>query len=438
MKALQYLLPLALLWVVGAAAAEPPGVSPADAQAEARLEIQAILASPTIGLADLFRLAEMTNPNLALARREVEARAGRLRQVGLYPNPELSLAVDERSVDDPSFHKQKVELSQTLPLGGRRGAAVGAVRAEVDQANEMALGARRAALKRVHRWWADQIHYRELAAALDALTVAAEGTLHIAQMRFEAKAAPESHVTRALLEVYDLGVARLAFATERERSAATARTLFGGMDVPADRLGGGIDKGALPWDWNQADVTGDQARHPALQAARLGIEAAQARLATAQKERIPDLNLFVAYGRARPDDGNFVEGGISFDLPLFDRNQGRVAETTSRLAMAHHAEQIAVHEYDAALIAARSTHRNTQAQLIQLVENITPSAERALDQAQEGYRSGRLMFLELVDAQRTLTDVRLRTLDLRRALVWAEADLMSLLGAGPYADQGDE
>jgi outer membrane protein TolC len=48
------------------------------------------------------------------------------------------------------------------------------------------------------------------------------------------------------------------------------------------------------------------------------------------------------------------------------------------------------------------------------------------------------MFLELVDAQRTFTDVRLRTLVLRRDLAMAEADLMSLLGAGPYADPGDE
>ncbi len=48
------------------------------------------------------------------------------------------------------------------------------------------------------------------------------------------------------------------------------------------------------------------------------------------------------------------------------------------------------------------------------------------------------MFLELVDAQRTFNDVLLRTLNLRRDLALAEADLMSLLGAGPYADMGEE
>ena len=61
-----------------------------------------------------------------------------------------------------------------------------------------------------------------------------------------------------------------------------------------------------------------------------------------------------------------------------------------------------------------------------------------LDQAQEAYRVGRLMFLELVDAQRTYTDVRLRTLELRRDLAKVEADWMSLLGRGAYANPGEE
>ncbi len=73
-----------------------------------------------------------------------------------------------------------------------------------------------------------------------------------------------------------------------------------------------------------------------------------------------------------------------------------------------------------------------------LAERIAPAAERALTQAQEAYRSGRLMFLELIDAQRTFNDVLMRTMDLRRDLAQAQADLMCLLGIGPYANIGEE
>ena len=434
MKILRY-LPLLVLAIATTSAAENDRqVVP---QTGVRLELEGILARPAIGLADLFRIAELTNPDLAVARIEVQARTGRMRQAGLYPNPELSFEIEEMSVDDPSFNKQKVEFSQALLIGGRRGAAVDAARAEVDQAGENALRARREALGRVHKWWADQIHHREVGAVFDELEAEAERTLAIAMTRFEAKAAPEAHVTRAMLEVYDLEVARQEFEAEKVRSSAEMKVIFGGVEVPADRLTGSLDPDAevasLPHD-----IAAEMDDHPALRAARLGVEAAEAMLVTAKKERIPDLNLFLAYGRFQPIEGNFVEGGISFPLPIFHRNQGRVAETGSMVAMARHRERIAANELEVALSSARLKHRTTHERLDHLAERIVPAAERALVQAREAYRAGRLMFLELVDAQRTYIEVHLRTMELRRDLALAEADLMSLLGAGHYADIGEE
>lgn len=430
----RYLPLLILVWVSSAAAGDG---GPALTDSDGRREIAGILALPAIGLEDLFRIAELANPELAVARIEVEARAGRLRQAGLYPNPELTFAVNEMSVDDPSFNKQKAELSQALLIGGRRGAAVDATRAEAAQAGELAHQARRVALLRVHRWWVEQIHLREVEAAFSDLESTTERTLDIARARYEARAAPEAHVTRAMLELYDLEVARLELERDRVRSAAEMKVILGGVEVPADKLAGSLDP--VEHDIEPAPDAGARLDvHPALRAARLGVAAAEGMLAAAKKERIPDVNLFVAYGRARPDEGGFVEGGISLALPVFHRNQGRIAETASLVAGARHRERTATHELEVAVATARLNHRNAHERLDRLDRQIVPAAERALVQAREAYRAGRLMFLELVDAQRTRQDVVLRTLQLRRDLALAEADLMSLLGAGPYADDGDE
>ncbi len=434
MKIPWYLLLLVLPW---ASFANAEDSRQAISTTDVRPEIAEILTQPEIGLTDLFRVAELANPDLALARIEVQTRAGRLRQVGLFTNPELSLAIAERSVDNPSFHKQKVELSQTLLIGGRRGAAVRAARAEVDQATEQTLRARRDALRRVHGWWTDQIHLREVDAALADLMTEAERTLAIARTRFEAKAAPESHVTRAMLEVYDLTAVRQEFERKRVLGVGEMKVVFGGLEVPTSHLVGSLEPDPNDAHLHQESVApvGD---HPALRAAQLGVEAAEAMLVTARRERVPDLNLFVAYGRARPDEGNFVEGGISVPLPLFQRNQGRIVETASLVAKARQEERIAAFELEVALSSARLTHRTTSQQLAQLTEQIRPAAERSLTQAQEAYRVGHLMFLELVDAQRTYNDVLLRTMALRRDLALAAADLMSLLGTGLYADNGEK
>ena len=423
MRLLRYLPMLVLAFSVSAAA-------------ETQMEIDQILARPEIRLDDLFQIAELANPDLAVARLEIEARTGRMRQFDLYPNPEIRFAVEEMFVDDPAVRKQKVELSQALLIGGRRGAAVGAARTQVDQAGELALATRRESLGSVHKWWANQIYFREAGAAFDELQVEAEKTLQIAQARFEAKAAPESHVTRAMLEVYDLEVARQEFERNRGRSVAEMKVLLGGIEIPVERLAGSLDPEAES-ACRPPDTEAVMETHPSLRAARLGVEAAEAMIQTAKKERIPDLQIFVGYGNARPDFGNFVEGGISLPLPLFQRNQGRLAETTSQAAMARHRERMAVQELEVAMSTARLNHTTAHHQLDQLTEQISPAAERALAQAQEAYRAGRLMFLELVDAQRTFNTVRLRTMELRRDLALAEVDLMSLLGAGPYADKGE-
>jgi outer membrane protein, heavy metal efflux system len=434
MTTLRYLPLLILAWASIAAA----GDDRQDAMGtDARGEIAEILAQPSIGLDDLFLIAELANPDLAMARLDVSARAGRLRQAGLYPNPELSFSVDERSLENPVSEKRKVELSQALPIGGRHGAAVQAARAEVDRAREVAIQKRREILGRVHRWWVDQIHFREIGTEIDALTAEAERTLEIARARFDVKAAPEAHVTRAMLEVYDLETARQELESRRVWSAAEAKVLLGGVEVPTDRLRGSLDPGDSTAGPAYGAATGLDA-HPTLRAARYGVEAAEAELATARKERVPDLNVFVAYGSARPDEDDFVEGGISLSLPLFDRNQGRIAETATRVARAHHEERLAVNELSASLSSARSNRRSANEQLDRLLGEIVPAAERSLAQTREAYRTGRLAFLDLVDAQRTYKDVRQRILSLRRDLALAEADLMGLLGAGPYADEGEE
>lgn len=433
------LLPVAMAMALGSSAArsQDSQMQGSRVQGAASPEVAAILAQPGLGLFDLFRLAELTNPQLAVAHTRVEAQAGRARQVGLYPNPELELAIEEMSLDDPDLRKTKATLSQDLVLGGRRGAAIASAAASVAAAGHQVHAARRDALCRVHRLWAEQLHFREAEAAFAELMQAADGTLEIARARFAGRAAPESHVTRALLEVYELEVAQQSLAQEKARCTAALTALLGGIEVPADRLEGTLDPDAMeaPGWPEAASVPGD---HPALRAAQLEIDAADAALGMTRKERLPDLTLVVGYGRFEPGQGNFVEAGVALPLPIFNRNQGRVAETTALAAQARHEARIVAGELEVELASARLRHRQAHDRLETVNLRILPAAERGLTQAQEAYRTGRLLFLELVDAQRAFTEVRLKALELRKDLALSEADLMSLLGAGPYADPGVE
>lgn len=421
----------ALVWLLGGLLAVP-GAGADQSPNDRESTILAILEQSEIRLNDLFRLAELTNPTIAAAQHGVSATAGQARQAGLYPNPTFEFEIEEMSVDDPDNRADKVALGVPLVLSGRLGAASDAGKAARDGAAHELQQTRREIFRQVHASWAEQLTYRDAEAALAELLQIANRTLEIARTRFEARAAPESQVLKAMLEVYDLEVTEQQLAQERVRASATLQALLGGLVVDPERLVGSLATGS----WGPAtefdDGTGI-AEHPSILAARRHVDSAEASLRAARRERIPDLGIFVAYGRHRTLDEEFVEGGIGIPLPIFDRNQGRVQETEARVQQAVEQARAVENDLAAELAVSRQRYRTARDQLTAFNERIVPAAERSIEQAQEGYAAGRLAFLEMLDAQRTLADVRRRTLELTRDLVVAETDLMSLVGAGPYA-----
>ncbi len=395
----------------------------------------AILSQSEINLNDLFRLADLTNPQLEVDRAWIEARKGQAVQAGLYPNPELTLGVDEAFLSEPNPYKMRLELMQPLILGGRLGLAQEAAQFQMESAQYQLHLSRREVYRQVHRHWANQLYFREVETAFAELQKMAEHTLDLARARFESRSEPESHVTKALLEVYDLEVSLQRLRGERSRSDAETIAFLGGLPLPLERLSGSLDPDSDEpvWAVDHSDSTGN---HPAVRAARMRVAAADAEARAARAARFPDLGVFLAFGQARPEDENYVEGGITVPVPLFHRNQGRVAETQSLIVMFEHEARRVESELNVALATAKQNHDLLHQQLETLETLILPAAERGLDQAQQAYRAGRLMFLELVDAQRTYADFRQRSIELKRDLAMAEADRLSLLGVGPYAQPG--
>jgi len=408
----------------------PPTVADASVVQQ---EVNAILNKPEIELNDLFRLAELQNPELAAAQASEAANAGKVDQAGAYPNPVFSIEVDELDTGAPDIHKEKVTLEQNFIISGRRGDAVASARFSAEAAGHERTQTRRDIYQRIHDHWANQLYFQETGAALIELLDHANQTLQIATVRFEAKAAPESHATKALLEVYELKMIQQRLAQQQAGAEAAFRALFGGLNLPMNRLKGTLDQS------HQGNHNSDTAEAPPLlNAASSRLDAAQAALDESKAERIPDLGVFASYGRIRPTGDSFIEAGISFSLPLFNRNQGLVAEKNALLAEARAQVRMVEANFNARLAGERARHLAIGSELQTLGKQMLPAAQRGLDQAQEGYRVGKLPFLELIDAQRTLSNIRLRNLELRRDLVIAEVELMSLTGTGPYAHKGEK
>lgn len=402
-------------------------------------EMESLLAKEEISWPDLVRLAELTNPDLSAAQHLVKSEAARAHQAGAYPNPTLGLDIGEMSTRDTDDRKEKISLVQPLVIGGRRSAAVQMAKADHEAAINEALLVRRQVLVRLRTLWLEELHYREAEAAYGELLDLANRSLHLAQKRFDKRAIPESQVTRALLDVYELEVGQQNLALQKVHVQTQLKVILGGASIPVERLTC-LDADQLLDDellgpQGMASESGQYlGNHPAFLAAHRTVESAEASLDQARAQRLPDVDVFLAYGRNRGADENFVEAGISLPLPLFDRSQGLIASRQSQVSRAQAQALRVDQQLQSELVLAQHKYQAIRAQLEVSVNRILPAAERGLEQAQTGYGVGRVPFLELMDAQRLHASARLRSIELHRETAMAKAQLMSLAGLGLYGN----
>lgn len=87
----------------------------------ASVALEQARAAEALSLDQALQTAVANNPELAAARWDVEIAQGARQQAGLIPNPVLTLDAEDTRRDSRTT---AIKLSQTLELGGKRGARI--------------------------------------------------------------------------------------------------------------------------------------------------------------------------------------------------------------------------------------------------------------------------------------------------------------------------
>lgn len=389
---------------------------------------QELPPSGAITLEDLLSVAEARSPALAAARSEVGVAAGKRWQASLYPNPTVFTEVEDISwregLDDA---KTTVGIAQPIILGDRRVAAMKAASAE--EAARMAdVDARRRALfGAVAASHARLVAIREQRRMYTELRELASRTLGAAETRFEAKAAPETDVIKPRVERYRIDAALAKLDREASSEATQLGLLIGGVSVDPARLEGSLPMSPPALDIERLNAAVRET-HPQLLAADREIEAAAARLEQVKAEKVPDLDVSVAAGYRGESDDGIVQVGAGMKIPLWDDREGDALAARFDLMKVRQRRLASENELLGALAAAVGEYEASMAQLDVLRDSIVPDAQRAFDQTGEGYRAGRSTFLDLLDAQRTLTEARATLVSLASDVTAARAKVIQIVG----------
>ena len=362
------------------------------------------------------------HPRLRAAQRGLEASDGAVLQSKARPNPELSYSQEDTSRDKRTT---TVQWNQMLEIGGKRDARMRAAARGRDVA-EAELDAAKANLVADVR-----LAFFGLLVAQQREVLAGQ-TLDIARSAREAASKRVAAGKAAPLEANRASVAESSAELEQAQAQAAKRVarqqlqaLIGGGGPVFGDAQGQLD--ALPPVPDIGSLQSRLEQSPSIQQARFTVEQSRATADLERAKRIPDPTVSLGMKRAQ-ETGNQLVVGVSIPLPVLDTNRGNQLQA---LRFADQAEErlLATRlELQSQLYAARETLEASRKQAVQLSERVLPTAQIAYEAASKGFALGKFGYLDVLDAQRSLFDVRSQYLDQLLATHRASTDIERLLG----------
>ena len=170
-------------------------------------------------------------------------------------------------------------------------------------------------------------------------------------------------------------------------------------------------------------------RNDHLEVARLGIERARHAHELAKAQAWPNLTAFAGPRCSDIDGESTMDVGVEMAIPLFDRNQGAIAEALAERLKAGTILGQTQLQLIQATSESWSVYDTARAAVTKYREVLLPMSRRTLDLTEQGYRSGKFDYLRLLDAQQLFVQTNIVYVDNLLRLQQAAALLEALMQA---------
>lgn len=375
-----------------------------------------------LSLQEAIRLAQQYHPDIAAAKREITATEASLRQAGLLRNPELVAMMEDARSENRSTTWQ---INQAIELGGKRRARLSVAESGLNIAKidfTMMLNEIRATV--TTRFNEVLIAEERQRLALTSLELTQRAYNSAKKQVTVGKVAPlEESKARVAQSSAQLELAK----SETELMIARQRlqSVIGNNANQSTELLGRFD--TLPLLPDSLDLEKQLTQSPQIIKAKIEVEKRAAMADVERSKQIPDVTVSLGAKREQLTGRQQPMVGIAIPLSLFDRNQGNVQETISRLDKAKDELQSTQIRVRNELMQAHQRLRFAidEAQLSKT--DLLPNAQNAFELALKGFEFGKFNFLDVLDAQRSLLAAKAQYLRSCGDAHLAAADIQRLL-----------
>ena len=381
-------------------------------------------------LGRVLSLTLMHNPELKVFSLETRAAQARQLQISLWPNPEIEVEMENTGgtgeLSDFDAAETTIRLSQLIELGDKsykrkKAASFDKELADLDYQN-----------KRLEIFCEATKAFIWVLKAQEKLQLSNE-LLKLAEESFETvkkivDAGKDSPVekTRASVTFSTIKIMH----SEAQRNLEYSRkqlASFWAQDKPLFKQAAG-DLESI----EQLPVLEDLAEQLKLTPQYVRWEAeikkSQAQLNLEKSKAVGDITIGAGVQRFNETDDNAFVFGVSIPLPISDRNQGAKLEAVYNLAKSKEQQKAAWLQLQSEFNETYQEFANSYNVAMSLKNEVLPAAIEMFNASTTAYQEGKVDYLNLLDAQRTLFDVKDQYIENLATYHGAKTDIERLTG----------
>jgi len=360
---------------------------------------------------DALRIGLEKNPEIVAARDEWEAARAKILQTRALPEPEFGLEYEELPGSLSSFGERNIGIVQTIPFPLKW------------MLNNRAAGQRSEAvryssfeMKKLEIRTAVKIVFDKVLLCRAVLGYAGQNLDLANEFKNKAKARFDTGDV-SMLEVLradvELGRAQNRVKTAKndllttmaELNTILARDTRSSPDIDGELMFRPLDIGL------ECLIRAALENRPDLYGAEKWVEALQTLGSLAETSIVPDLNVGVFRQTLRDREGRegYWHLSIGLDIPFWAifRWRGEIAEAAAETGRHTALKQNLRHQV---LLEVENAFRNLkllEEQVALYREKTLDAVEKTFEMASKSYREGKATYIELLEAQRILTETRI-------------------------------
>src|SRR6266849_5936354 len=386
----------------------------------------------TISLEELQQMALQNNPTFAQATANIRAAGGRKQQSGLYPNPTVGYLGEE--IRGGSFRggEQGFFVQQDIVTAGKLGLNRNIFEQEKKQAETEAEEQTLRVITNVKMSYIQALAAQQTLELRHDLSKLAQDAVDTSHQLANVGQADAPDVLESEVEAQQADLAVTMAEQNKQRVWKELAVVGGNPRLPWTRLKGNLEETSSV---NPDDLVENIVNEsPVVKIADLGVKRAEAALARAKREPIPDLQFRGGMQQnrelsetSRQPVGLQGFADVEVRIPIFNRNQGNIAASKADLERAQReVERVKlVLRERAARVVQNYTFSQTAVERYK--NQMIPRAQKAYDMYMNKYHDMAAAYPQVLIAQRTLMQLNVSYVNALESFATSSLELQSFL-----------